>query len=47
MPLANRGAAIFDSNDLVAGALQSFFEEAAGKRLIVGDENFQRCTSAM
>ena len=45
--LANRGAAVFNGDDFVSGALESFFEEAAGKRLVIGDQNFQRCTSAM
>ena len=45
--LANGGAAVFDGDDFVSGALESFFEKAARERLVIGDENFQRCTSAM
>ncbi len=45
--LANGGAAIFDGDDFISGALESFFQETARERLVIGDENFQRCTSAM
>ena len=45
--LANGGAAIFDGDDFVSGAFESLFEKAARERLVIGDENFQLCTSAM